>query len=56
MDFASPGEFASWDDERLRLFVILEENTDTLGYVRIQRLSMARTELARRRFASPPRT
>jgi hypothetical protein len=30
------------------MFLILEENTDTLGYVRIQRLSVARAELARR--------
>jgi hypothetical protein len=48
MEFASPGDFASWDTDRLRMFVILEENTDTLGYVRIQRLSLARAELARR--------
>jgi len=48
MDFASPGEFASWDDERLKLFIVLEENTDTLGYVRIQRLYCAKAELAQR--------
>ena len=54
MDFASPGDFASWDTERLRLFVILEENTDTLGYVRIQRLSCARAELDRRNAQRRP--
>ena len=35
------------------MYIILEENTDTLGYVRIQRLSLARAELARRARPSP---